>query len=107
MLTTSPQNDIGSLANFNMHRTFSTMVRFILSTTPFCSMFGAIFFELLGDVFSTIIGSKLLKRNSYLSLHHGMEFMKMQEYLTFCMQQVNPCLSLGIVNESYKVFVTN
>ena len=54
-------------------------------------MLGAIFFELLGDVFSTIIGSKSLQRISRLSFHHGMEFLKILEYLTFCMQQVYSC----------------
>ena len=47
------------------------------------SMLGAIFFELPRDVFSTIIGSKSLQRISQLSLHHGMKFMKILEYLTF------------------------
>ena len=47
------------------------------------SMLGAIFFELPGDVFSTIIDSKSLQRISHLSLHHGMEFLKILEYLSF------------------------
>ena len=50
------------------------------------SMLGAIFFELPGEVFSTIIGLKLLQRISHFSLHHGLEFMKILEHLTFCMQ---------------------
>ena len=56
-------------------------------------MLGAIFFELPRDVFFTIIGSKVLQRIFRLSLHHDMEFMKILEYSTFCMEQESLCLS--------------
>jgi hypothetical protein len=44
---------------------------------------------------------------SCLLFHHGIEFLKILENVTFSSKEVNPCVSYAIINKQKKVKCTS